>query len=248
LNPEFVLIGSDTETSSKRLESFYSFIDAPKKLMKIESAELTKVAYNTFIGFKIVFANTLAEITAAVGGNVDEVSSALSGAHSRLMSSKYLYAGMGDGGGCHPRDQIAMSHLAKSLELSVNTFDWLARARDSQAQRQAKELSFLHSQTSLKVILLGEAYKKNINLTIGSPAKLLAHFLEDLQVKFEFFDPIVNPAVELEPNIPAIYFVSCNHDVFKNLEFPPGSIVVDPWGDAVKKHQHGVTFVRKGRN
>ncbi len=247
LNPEFVLIGSDSETSSQRLMSFYDFIAAPKQVMKIESAELTKVAYNTFIGFKIVFANTLGEITAKVGGDVDEVSNALSAAHSRLMSSKYLYAGMGDGGGCHPRDQIAMSHLANNLKLSVNTFDWLARARDSQTYRQAQELSLLHKETGLKVTLLGEAYKKNINLTIGSPAKLLAHYLEKLEVKFEIIDPIVNPEAKAEFNTKAIYFVSCNHDLFKNLVFPIGSVVVDPWGNSVNNNQIGVTYVRKGR-
>ena len=247
LNPEFVLIGSDSENSSNRLKSFYNFIDAPKQVMKIESAELTKVAYNTFIGFKIVFANTLGEITEKVGGDVDEVSQALSGAHTRLMSSKYLYAGMGDGGGCHPRDQIAMSHLAKKLKISVNTFDWLARARDSQAQRQAKELSLLQKESGLNVILLGQAYKKNINLTIGSPAILLAHFLKELGVRFEFVDPIVNPQAKVEFDTKAIFFVSCNHDLFKKLEFPVGSIIVDPWGNAVNRDQLDVKYVRKGR-
>lgn len=50
----------------------------------------------------------------------------------RLMSGKYLKAGMGDGGGCHPRDQIAMSWLAQDAELSTDIFGYLANARDSQ--------------------------------------------------------------------------------------------------------------------
>ena len=67
----------------------------------IKSAELIKVAYNTFIGMKIVFANTMMEICHHTGANVDDVSDAMGLATDRLMSTKYLYGGMGDGGGCH---------------------------------------------------------------------------------------------------------------------------------------------------
>jgi UDPglucose 6-dehydrogenase len=53
LNPEFFLIGSQNPNDAAALQDFYGFIKAPVKTMLIESAELTKVAYNTFIGFKI---------------------------------------------------------------------------------------------------------------------------------------------------------------------------------------------------
>ena len=78
LDPEFLLIGSESTSSAQKLAGFYAeFLKSPSRPMKIESAELAKVAYNTFIGFKIVFANTLAEITSSRGGDVDEITSAL---------------------------------------------------------------------------------------------------------------------------------------------------------------------------
>jgi UDPglucose 6-dehydrogenase len=59
---------------------------------------------------KIVFANTLMEICDSLPGcNVDQVTDALKLADKRLISPAYLSGGMGDGGGCHPRDNIAMS-------------------------------------------------------------------------------------------------------------------------------------------
>ena len=213
--------------------------------MQIESAELTKVAYNTFIGFKIVFANTIAEICSKVGGDSDEVTDALAAANARLMSGKYLRAGMADGGGCHPRDQIAMSHLSKTLDLSVNTFDWLANARDSQTKRQMEIVNRFHKETNLPVVLLGKSYKKNVNLTVGSPADLLAHMLAQAEIDFTFYDPIVWPG-QLEPGYPAVYFISCNHDLFKNLRLPKGSICIDPWGDAWIKTEE-VRHIRIGR-
>ena len=54
LNPEFILIGANNSNAAKELENFYSFLNKKCNKMDIESAELTKVAYNTFIGFKIM--------------------------------------------------------------------------------------------------------------------------------------------------------------------------------------------------
>jgi UDPglucose 6-dehydrogenase len=63
LNPEFILIGTDSKADALFLANIYKKIhSAQSQIMQIESAELTKVAYNTFIGFKIVFAHTLSEI------------------------------------------------------------------------------------------------------------------------------------------------------------------------------------------
>ena len=55
--------------------------------------------------------------------SIDEVSRALSLSTKRIISSSYMKGGMGDGGGCHPRDNIAMSYLAKRHNISFNIFE-----------------------------------------------------------------------------------------------------------------------------
>lgn len=246
LDPEFVLLGENNEGDGSEIIELYSLVNsAPIRLMKIESAELTKVAYNTFIGFKIVFANTLAEIVDQRGGDVDEVTGALGSANKRLISPKYLRAGMADGGGCHPRDQIAMSWLAKEANLSANIFDFLARARDSQTRRQAELIAREHRSTSYPVCILGKAYKAEVNLTVGSPALLLASFLQEMGIGVSFYDPICDPASTV-PKQKSIFFVATNHKAFLDLQFPSGSIVIDPWGNATK-YQADVKIVQPGR-
>jgi UDPglucose 6-dehydrogenase len=246
LNPEFILIGSQNKESGLKLKKFYEeFLSAPAKPMLIESAELAKVAYNTFIGFKIVFANTLAEIVNVRGGNVDEVTDALAGATSRLMSKKYLKAGMADGGGCHPRDQIAMSWLAADAGISADIFGWLARARDMQTERQAKMISDLYREHQLPVVILGKSYKADINLTVGSPALLLSSFLNEMHVPHTFHDPF-HPEHNKIPTVASIFFVATNHENFKNLDLPQFSYCIDPWGDAVKKSDN-VKYYFPGR-
>ncbi len=247
LNPEFILIGSKSLVSAEKLAKFYSeFLTAPAKPMQIESAELAKVAYNTFIGFKIVFANTLGEIVERRGGNVDEITDALASATSRLMSKKYLSAGMADGGGCHPRDQIAMSWLAEDAELSTDIFGWLANARDSQTERQALMIKKVSQDSGLPVIILGKSYKADINLVVGSPALLLSSFLTKLNVEHEFYDPHLAETKDL-PAEPHVFFVATNHTVFQNLSLPIDSICIDPWGNSIAK-QSGIQFICPGRD
>lgn len=245
LNPEFILIGANSKKDAEFLGNFYSFLGARTMEMTIESAELTKVAYNTFIGFKIVFANTLAEIVSQRGGNVDEVTAALGQANQRLMSRAYLSAGMGDGGGCHPRDQIAMSWLAKNAGLSTDIFEYLAVARDKQTERQADLIIQKAQSLDLPIVLLGISYKPNSPLEIGSPARLLEHYLKEKG----FTPDVIDPWVFQDQNISvgkAVYFVSSRHDLFSDLIQIEDSVVIDPWGH-VAKVGRGTVLIKPGR-
>jgi UDPglucose 6-dehydrogenase len=246
LNPEFILIGSDNPEDARLLGEFYEFLGAEKLLMEIESAELTKVAYNTFIGFKIFFANTINEITQKIGGNSDEVTSALANANKRLMSSAYLRSGMGDGGGCHPRDQIAMSWLARELELSADVFDFLARGRDAQTLRQATLIEDSAKSRSLPICILGVAYKADSPLDIGSPARLLEYYLLQKGLDVAVYDPWVMPDSTI-PSDPHLFFVGVRHSEFLLLNLPEGSHVIDPWG-YVSLANTGSTLEFPGRN
>lgn len=247
LNPEFVIIGSQNPDLADQLSRIYSFfLKVPVFTLRYEEAELIKVAYNTFIGMKIVFANTLAEITASFGVNVDRVTHALGHATNRLISTKYLSAGMGDGGGCHPRDQIAMSWLAEDINLSFDIFSALAKARDAQTKRHAEIIQEYFQKLGHPVVILGEAYKKNTNLTIGSPSKLLQHYLTELSVPFTVFDPVVYPEQSGDFQGPHLFYTATPHDIFKSYALPLDSTVLDPWGYCLSL-QYSVKYVYLGR-
>jgi UDPglucose 6-dehydrogenase len=247
LNTEFFLIGGHHEQDSSDLAAFYTFITSKTKLMKIESAELTKVAYNTFIGFKIVFANALAEIVESRGGDVDEITSALADANYRIMSGAYMKAGMGDGGGCHPRDQIAMSWLAKEIDMSVDIFEFIAKARDSQTERQADLIISECKEQNLSPVLLGISYKPNSPLDIGSPARLLESILISRGFEPQVVDPWVYPDFALPEDCAHVYFISSRHDAFIDLSQISYSVIIDPWG-MVRSVGPGSRLLTPGRN
>lgn len=97
LKPEFVLVGRGEARATDLVRAFYRSIScAPHRVMSITSAELTKVAYNVFLGLKIVAANSVMEIAHKTGANCDDVTSALALATDRVVSPKYMRGGGGD--------------------------------------------------------------------------------------------------------------------------------------------------------
>ena len=253
LNPEFVLFGVDDEEAARTAENFYRTLhDRPFYKTTIKSAELIKVAYNTFIGMKISFANTMMEICHKIGADVDAVSDAMSMATDRLISGKYLRGGMGDGGGCHPRDNIAMSWLAGELDLSYDFFDSLMKCREDQTEWLAQLIVDSRLEHELDhIIILGKAFKEETNLTVGSPATLLKNLLDERELPCRMYDPHVQSLEEVESDFPsgfppAVYFVATKHDCFQDFDFPEGSVVLDPW--RFMPDVYGSTVIRIGQN
>ena len=152
------MLGADDDDAAAVTKRFYATIhDAPVFQTTIASAELAKVSYNTFISMKIAFINTIMEICHKTGANVDAVSDSIALATTRLISPAYLRGGMGDGGGYHPRDNIALSWLARELHLSHDFFDSLMQARERQTEWLA-DLMEEYGQDLPKVIL-GRSFK-----------------------------------------------------------------------------------------
>jgi len=190
-----------------------------------------------------VFANTMMEISHRVGGNVDDLERALSLASNRIISPRYLRGGMGDGGPCHPRDNIALSWLAEELGLSYDIFGDMMQARERQAEWLADLIA--ERANGLPIVLLGKAFKPGSHLTQGSPAKLLATILEERGMAFEHQDHYVDRNGPFEVRSPSLFFVATRHPDYEEATYPPGSVVLDPWGCI--PDQDGVTVVRIGR-
>lgn len=255
LHPEFVLLGCDEdEDTYQKVQEFYTTIhDRPVFVTNVASAELIKVSYNTYISMKIGFANTIMEICQKTDADVDQVAEALSMATERIISPKYLKGGMGDGGGCHPRDNIAMSWLAEELDLSYNIFESLMIGREDQAQWLSELTATKAGENTdwRPVVLLGKAYKPETNLTIGSPAYLVEHFLRyDHAIIAEMYDPFVDegPTNAIPEHLRSpdnVYVITTNHPTWAEVSFPQGSCVIDPWGYI--PDQQGVEVIRVGR-
>lgn len=244
LNPEFVLFGVDDIEAANKVESFYKTLhNRPFYRTTIKNAELIKVGYNTFISTKISFINTLMEVCHKIGADIDAVSNAFALADQRLISMKYLYGGMADGGGCHPRDNIALSWLAKKLDMKYDWFENIMMQREKQTEWLVDLIKEQKDKHNLPVTILGKSFKKETNIVVGSPAILLKNILDEYGVNVKMYDPKVDTEkFEIEKSV---FFIATNHDEFNTYNYPKGSVILDPWGYITDKD--GVEVIRIGR-
>ncbi len=183
LNPEMIMIGTrkgvyETAEKAKQLEAFY--IQVCDNMPRIEfgtweDVEAMKIFYNTFISNKIALVNMIQDVAVKLGNmNVDNVTNALGQSTQRIVSSKYMKAGMGDGGSCHPRDNIALRWLAKELGLGYDLFDSIMTARELQAENMAKAIL----KHGTNVFFTSDSYKPHTDLTDGSYSLLVQHYVK----------------------------------------------------------------------
>jgi UDPglucose 6-dehydrogenase len=228
-NPEFILLGHVDDEAEKLVRLFYATITTADVFSTtLENAEMIKVSYNTYITTKIVMANNIMEMCHNLPNtNVDVVMNALKKGTRRLVSTAYLNGGMGDGGGCHPRDNIAMSWLSNRLGLENNYYDFIMKKREKQTEFLADLIINEVKRTGKQICILGTAFKPNTNIETGSPAVLLNNLLKIKGYLTTTFDPYINTTQnwKCEDNI---YFVGCRHDCFQQYEFNDSCIVIDP--------------------
>src|SRR5215472_4088501 len=224
LNPEFVLLGVHDTGAADAVEAYYATIVKAKVYRtSVENAELIKVAYNTFIGMKVVYANVMMEICQKLPGtDVDQVMQAIKLSTRRPISTAYLDGGMGDGGGCHPRDNIAMSWLARRLNLSFDWFESVMSAREAQAAWLAQ----LMNDYALPKGLVGYAFKADTNLCVGSAALLVESILRESGHDVFKYDPPVEGRVrDLTALEPHVFLLGAKHSQFEDLRLSRGSVL-----------------------
>ncbi len=193
LNPDVVLIGESNNKAGGILEKIYKKLcDNKPKIarMSIVSAEIMKIALNSFVTMKISYANMLGNICERIpGANVDDITRAL-GADKRI-SPHYLKAGLTFGGPCFPRDNRAFQAFAKSLGLRAIMAEATDKVHFFQTENlTARILEVLKSQNHDSISILGLSYKPKTGVIDESPAiELIQKILEyDNNIKISVYD------------------------------------------------------------
>jgi UDPglucose 6-dehydrogenase len=242
VNPEMVIIGTEDGSmtgDAKLLLDFYKTFIKPGTRYEVgtwDEAEAIKIFYNTFISTKVALVNMIQDVAEINGNmNVDVVTGALERSTYRILGPAYMKAGMGDGGGCHPRDNIALRYMAENLGLGYDLFDAIMLAREVQAKNMALKLVKLANENSLPIVILGKAYKPDVHYLDGSSSILVGHYCKEEGIVPEYDQPHPYKAVYL------LGHMGKHHD----YNFPKDSIVVDPWrsfkSDNIKVIHYGNT-------
>jgi UDPglucose 6-dehydrogenase len=245
VNPEMVMIGTEdgsTTGDAKILTDFYDTImeNNPRTVVGTwDECECIKVFYNTFISTKIGLVNMIQDVAEKQGNiNVDIVSDALAKSTMRIMGPKYMTAGMGDAGGCHPRDNIALRYMAQNLGLGYDLFDSIMSAREIQAKNIAKRLVTEAELHGLSIWIHGKSFKPNVSYIDGSYSTLIGHYVQELGHIVNYIDPLTeetNPThvhgVILLAHCAEITYDYADIEKKQQLYcvIQDYSVVIDPW-------------------
>ena len=239
-DPEMIMVGTADGEYTDTVESliaFYEHVSGHRSRTVTgtwEEMESTKIFYNTFISAKLSLVNMIQDVAERIGHmNVDVVAKALSDSTYRITGPAYMKPGMGDGGPCHPRDNIALRWLAEELDLGYDLFDSIMRAREVQAENLAHELV----KHTLPVHILGKSFKSGVPYIDGSYGMLVGHYCAQLGSAVSYDN--------VDRNNPSTYLLGHQRDYTSILNMMArGSVVIDPWRTAVAPD--GVTVVHYG--
>jgi UDPglucose 6-dehydrogenase len=268
LNPDFTLVGEFDDRSGRTLEAAYAAImpnKPPCQRMSLENAELTKISVNTYVTTKITFANMLADLCERIpGGDVDVVSNAL-GLDARI-GRKYLTGALGYGGPCFPRDNVALSYMARALGTRADLAETTDRMNRSLASTVLERvgLSIEHGAT---VAVLGLAYKPYSHVIEESQGMYLAKALSKHGARVVAHDPLASAMASQELkdqglvlnsledclSQASIVVVTTPDPVYLALtanDFRAGTTVVDCWRGLATNlaDQSSVRYIPLGRS
>ena len=252
-NPEMIMIGTETGDPSEMED----LVNLYKPLMRNnpryvtgtwDECEAIKIFYNTFISAKVGLVNMIQDFALKIGNiNVDVVTDALAQSTMRIMGPKYMTAGMGDAGACHPRDNIALRWLAQEYDIGYVMFDTIMGAREVQAKNLADFL--VENADDKPIVIHGKAYKPDVPYCIGSYSTLVGYYVEQAGKTVKYIDPIADDRKDCVDNISEASMILYAHNRYITYgytgqsavmndfycEIPDGSVIVDPFRSLPKK-------------
>jgi UDPglucose 6-dehydrogenase len=221
LRPNRLVVGVTNDQSEKLLREVYATNlkeNTPWVRADLPTAELVKVAANSFLATKISFINAMAEICEAAGGDVTILAKAIG--YDPRIGNRFLQAGIGFGGGCLPKDIRAFMARAEELGAKqaveflkeVDAINLRARQRIIELVR--KDLS--EDLVGKKVAILGAAFKPDSDDVRDSPALDIAAQIQAAGAIVTVHDP--KAIANAQKRFPALKFAEDINSTLKDAE------------------------------
>ncbi|GIV25845.1 MAG: UDP-glucose 6-dehydrogenase [Bacteroidia bacterium] len=231
LKPDRVVIGTPDPQVGEKLRQLYlpyTRQGNPIYLMDWESAELTKYASNAFLAMRISFMNELARLCEKVGANIDWVRLGM-GADSRI-GRRYLFAGVGYGGSCFPKDTLALAATARQHGLALHLVEATIHINAQQRQLFWEKIQnyYRGSLQGRTFAVWGVAFKPDTDDIREAPALDLIAWLLEAGAHVRAFDPVALPSLQkARPEWP-IYYAK---NAYEALTGADGLLILTEWGE-----------------
>ena len=193
MSPDRVIVGVETERAEKIMSKLYRpFLLNNFRVifMDIPSAEMTKYAANAMLATRISFMNDIANLCELVSANINMVRKGI-GSDSRI-GNKFLYAGIGYGGSCFPKDVKALIHTAKKHGYNLQVIEAVEKVNEVQKGIIFEKLSkeFSGKFANRKVAIWGLSFKPETDDMRDAPSLVVIEKLLSENVQVSVFDPV----------------------------------------------------------
>jgi UDPglucose 6-dehydrogenase len=194
LHPDRLVFGVASDWAEERLRAAFRPVleyGAPVVRTDLATAELVKVAANSFLATKISYINAMAEVCEAVGADVKDLADAL--ALDDRIGGRFLKPGLGFGGGCLPKDIRAFAHRAEEMGVGQAT-SFLREVDKINQRRRARTVDLVGELlggriAGARVAAWGAAFKPNSDDIRDAPALEVARTLHGLGADVRVYDP-----------------------------------------------------------
>ncbi len=192
MKPERVVVGTRSEKAAQMMTRLYEpFVRSgnPIIVMDERSSELTKYAANAMLATKITFMNEIANICETLGADVDNVRRGI-GTDSRI-GKRFLFAGIGYGGSCFPKDVQAIHYTAAQNGYDFRILDSVMKVNESQKVSIVKKMkNFYGDDLKNKTVgIWGLSFKPETDDIREAPSLYITRELAKMGVKMKAYDP-----------------------------------------------------------
>ena len=197
MHPDRLVFGVESAWAEQQLRAAFRPLledGTPLIVSDLATAELVKVAANSFLATKISYINAMAEVCEATGADVNLLATALS--HDSRIGGRFLKPGLGFGGGCLPKDIRAFAHRAEELGVG-QAVAFLHEVDDINNRRRVRTVDLIRELAGgdlagKRIGVLGAAFKPNSDDVRDAPALDVARMLYLEGAIVRVYDPEAN--------------------------------------------------------
>lgn len=196
MKPDRIVIGTTSPRAVEVMKELYApYVRQgnPIYFMDEKSAELTKYAANAFLATKITFMNEISQLCEKVGANIDDIRLGI-GADERI-GKRFLFAGIGYGGSCFPKDVQALKHIAQENDYPSQILEAVHAVNEKQKLALLPKIisGFNGDLQGKKIALWGLAFKPNTDDIREAPALIMINELLSMGAEIAAYDPEAMP-------------------------------------------------------
>ena len=230
MKPDRIVVGSRSQKAMNVMTDLYApFVRTgnPLIIMDERSSEMTKYAANSFLATKVSFMNEVANLCERVGADVDLVRKGM-GTDPRI-GPQFLFAGIGYGGSCFPKDVSALINTAESTNYDFGILKAVEAINVKQKKVIVEKIKdhFQHKLQGLTVAIWGLAFKPNTDDIREAPALTVIEMLLKEGVNLNLYDPVAMEETQRRLRDTAKFFEN-NYEALQDAD---ALVIVTEWNE-----------------